>query len=149
MPQNKRKKASCCKSTFSFLSSAQTYDEKSLKKVETILLYKVRAFLAARLILTLVGIFSKSYFIRKARLLKDNNFADVDLEFQEAVLPVVYIVHSLCRLAQLVLLILTFKWPKLARAIYATDLLTLAVWSLVPNYDVAQHVNLTYYFLLV
>ena len=40
--------AKWCKSTFGFLSSAKTYDEKSLKVVERILLIKVRACLFLR-----------------------------------------------------------------------------------------------------
>lgn len=105
--------------------------------------------MAARLVLLIVYYYSESYYIKRAKLLRVNNFADVDLEFQEAVLPVVEIAYFVCRVAQLVLLLLTFKWPGLAGIIYASDLLCLALWTFVPCYDISQLIDLTYNFLLV
>ena len=91
--------ASWCKSAFGFLSSAKSYDEKSLKEVDRILLIKVRASLCLRFGLYLWNHYSKNYFIQRAELLKENNFADVDLQFQEAVIPVVETAYSIGKIA--------------------------------------------------
>ena len=75
-----KRAANCCVSTFGFLSSTRTYDEKSLKQVERILVYKARVAMAMKFGLYLLSFFSpKSYFDR-AMLLRVNNSADVDLE---------------------------------------------------------------------
>ena len=44
-------------------------------------MYKARVALTARIIMWVMNLHSKSYFIRKAKILRENNFADVDLEF--------------------------------------------------------------------
>ena len=82
-------------------------------------------------------------------MLKENNVADVDLEFQDAVLESVETAYLLLRAVQFALLLLTFKWPKVANLVYASDLACMAIWTLVPCYDHSQVVDLVYYYLLI
>ena len=117
--------------------------------IERIQLYKIRISIAAELASVSLALFYKSYFIKEAKLLKDNNFADVNLEFQEAVLPVVEIAFIVGRLVQFLLLLLSFKWPWLVNGAYATELIVLAIWNLVPTLGQSQHVNLTFYLMYV
>ena len=89
----------CCKSTFGFLCTAAEshHDEKSVKIVEKLLLYKAQACLLVRLGLFVNNFFSKGYYVKKAGLLQENNHADVNLEFQEMVLPVISTIELLVR----------------------------------------------------
>ena len=102
-----------------------------------------------RLVFALVDYYSKSYFITKAKRLTENNIAGVDLEFQDEVLESVEIAYLLLRAVQFALLLLTFKWPKVANVVYASDLVGLAIWTLVPCYDQSQVIDLVFYFLLI
>ena len=139
MTNQKRKKGVCCwsKSSFDFLSSAKakTYDEKSLQQVNKILLFKLRITLALRLIVYVVNVNSKAYFIKKAKLLQENNFADVDLEFQKMILPSVEAIVFFGKVVELVILLLTYKWPRLAALVFPIELIIFVVFNLVPNYD--------------
>ena len=139
MTNQKNKKGVCCcsKSSFDFLSSAKakTYDEKSLQKVNRVLLIRLRMSLALYFIFFVIHINSKSYFIEKVKLLHENNFADVDLEFQNMVLPSVEAIVILGLVVELVILLLTYKWPKLARVVFPFDLFITFVFKLVPDYE--------------
>ena len=139
MTDQKRKKRVCCwsKSSFDFLSSAKakTYDEKSLQQVNRVLLFKLRMFLVLRLILYVLNVYSANYFIKEARLLQDNNFVDVDLELQKMILPSVEVIVFLGNVVKLVILLLTYKWPELARVAFPFDLFITFVYKLVPYYD--------------
>ena len=58
-----------CKAHFGFLTSTRSsYDEKSLRLIDTIMLYKARAALLVRFGLFLNNYYSEGYFIEKARL---------------------------------------------------------------------------------
>ena len=117
--------------------------------IERIQLYKVRIAIAAGLVFVSLAFFSNSYFIKNAKLPKENNFADVNLEFQEAVLPVVEIAFVVSRVGQFVILLLSFKWPWLANGAFASELIILALWNLVPSLDQSQQVNLSFYIMYV
>ena len=137
--QKKRKKKVCCwsKSSFDFLSSAKakTYDEKSLQQVNSVLLFKLRVFLVLRLILYVLNIYSANYFIKEAKVLQDHNLADVDLEFQKMILPSVEVIVFLGNVVKLVILLLTYKWPRLAVVVFPFDLFIFLVFNLIPYYD--------------
>ena len=139
MTDQKRKKGVCCwsKSSFDFLSSAKakTYDEKSLQQVNSVLLFKLRVFLVLRLILYVLNIYSANYFIKEAKVLQDHNLADVDLEFQKMILPSVEVIVFLGNVVKLVILLLTYKWPRLAVVVFPFDLFISLVFNLVPYYD--------------
>ena len=139
MTDQKRKKGVCCwsKSSFDFLSSAKakTYDEKSLQQVNSVLLFKLRVFLVLRLILYVLNIYSANYFIKEAKVLQDHNLADVDLEFQKMILPSVEVIVFLGNVVKLVILLLTYKWPRLAVVVFPFDLFIFLVFNLVPYYD--------------
>ena len=60
---------------------------------------KARLAFASLFVYFAIQINSKSYFLTKAKLLKENNFADVNLEFQEAVLPTVEVAYIVYRVA--------------------------------------------------
>ena len=139
MTDQKRKKGVCCwsKSSFDFLSSAKakTYDEKSLQQVNRVLLFKLRMFLVLRLILYVLNVYSANYFIKEARLLQDNNFVDVDLELQKMILPSVEVIVFLGNVVKLVILLLTYKWPRLAVVVFPFDIFIFLVFNLVPHYD--------------
>lgn len=52
------------KSTFGFLSPEKSHDEKNVKMVFRILMFKARASLLVRLGLFLNNFFSKGYFVK-------------------------------------------------------------------------------------
>ena len=134
--QKKRKKKVCCwsKSSFDFLSSAKakTYDEKSLQQVNEFLLFKLRMSLVLRLIFYVLHVYSKHYFVKEAKLLQENNFADVDLELQKMILPSVEAIIFLSKVVELVILLLTYKWPRLAAVVFPYSLFVFLVFNLVP-----------------
>ena len=139
MKNQKRKKGVCCcsKSSFDFLSSAKakTYVEKSLQKLDRILLIRLRVLIALSLVFNVSLINSESYYVRKVKRLQENNFADVDLEFQNMILPSVEFIVIFGLVVELVILLLTFKWPKLARVVFPFDLFITFVFKLVPDYE--------------
>ena len=65
-------------------------------------------------------------------MLREDNIADVNLEFQEAVLPAVERGIVIIMVAYLVILLLSFKWPKFARAFLVTELIGWTLWSMLP-----------------
>ena len=60
------KASNCCKSSYRLLSFAKSYDEKSLRAVERILLYKSQVFACARLINFAIEFNSENYFVKQA-----------------------------------------------------------------------------------
>ena len=72
-----------CKETFGFLSFAKPrYDDKSLATVERILVIKSWALMSVRLVLVVINLSSKNYFIKQAKLIReDDNHADINLDF--------------------------------------------------------------------
>ena len=92
-----KKITNCCKSTFGFLCSTKPlYDEKSLRNVEKLLVQKSQVSLALTLVLIAVNYYT-NIFPWTAKKPRDNNFADVDLELQEAVQPVVKVASLIGR----------------------------------------------------
>lgn len=136
-----------CKCAFSFLSSAKLYDEKSLKLTERILLVKAQVFCCGRLLAILLDYNSGNYYIKRAKLLRENNFADVNLEYQEAVLPTVEVAYVVIRVAVLLFQLLALKWPKLAGAFYTLELIGVALWNSVPIFEQSQQISLTYFYI--
>lgn len=96
-----------------------------------------------------MNLYSKSYFIERAKSLRTNNYADVDLGFQEVVLPVIECTFIGTRAAQLILLLLSFKWPKLAGAFFVSELFLTLQSDMVPRFDHSQHIQLSYSYLTV
>ena len=139
MTNQKNKKGVCCcsKSSFDFLSSAKakTYVEKSLQKLDRILLIRLRVLIALSLVFNVSLINSESYYVRKVKRLQENNFADIDLEFQNMILPSVEFIVIFGLVVELVILLLTFKWPKLARVVFPFELFITLVFKLVPEYE--------------
>ena len=132
---------SCCKSTFGFLSCGKTYDEKSLNVVERILLIKSQGLCAIKLILVAMSYDSDYYFIDKAEKQREKNFADVNLEFQEAILPTVKSAHTFINVALLLLLLLSFKWPKLGRTFFATDMINISLYFMVSSDEIQYSIS--------
>ena len=61
----------------------------------------------------------------------------------------VEIAFVVIRLSQFVLLLLSFRWPWLVNGAYATELLIMAMWNLVPSLEQSQQVNLSFYLMYV
>ena len=92
-----KKKTNCCKSNFGFLCSTEPlYDENSLRSVEKLLVKKSQVSLAVTLVLVIANYYT-DLFSWTAKKVRDDNSADVDLEFQEAILPVVDIAVLILR----------------------------------------------------
>ena len=64
------KVANWCKASFRFLSFAKSssYDEKSVKVVERVLLYKTWALMSLRLVLFVINFNSENFFIKRAKV---------------------------------------------------------------------------------
>ena len=61
----------------------------------------------------------------------------------------VEIAFVVSRVGQFVILLLSLKWPWLANGAFASELIILALWNLVPSLDQSQQVNLSFYLMYV
>ena len=92
--------------------------------------------MALRIVLWLLNLRSKNYFHDKNEKKGTKvNKIDIDLEFQEAVLPVLEIVYFVSHVIKILLLALSFKWPGVTRTFLAFSLFTLAQLNMLPNKD--------------
>lgn len=104
--------------------------------------------LSARLLLTVINFADGSLrFIDNAKKIRKEHPGRINTDFFDEWIPTIELAFSVTRLVQLVCLLLSFKWPVVARTFFSIELFSQMLMSLVPYMEYELLVNLHFIYL--
>lgn len=103
-----------------------------------------------RSISTFLNFFTEGFVLKRVLKVRDAlDTSKINTEFFDATFPYTEVAFYVTRIAQILLLFLSFKWPKIARAFYVSELICSMCILMLPYADWDLVVNITYHYLLI